>query len=267
MRNKIDTLTLAWATHRLSGISSPANSAYSASELEYQLKGSGAKALFTCMPLLAVALEAAGKSGIPRGRVYLLPVPKELTGGTITSSEFRTVNDLIKDGESLPKLPQLQWAEGQGARQTAFLCYSSGTSGLPVWCRNQSMVDRCNVTNISQKGVMISHRNVIANTLQIKYYEKKQRESMKAPGSQYDYTDVASGLLPQSHIYSLVMGCHATTYRGDQVINMPKFELKSFLESIQKFGINTLYLVSCNNSACSQNFHHTSQCFGRFRDS
>ena len=40
-------MTLAYATHRLSGVVSPANAAYSAAELEFQLKDSGARALFT----------------------------------------------------------------------------------------------------------------------------------------------------------------------------------------------------------------------------
>ena len=40
-------MTLAYAVHRLNGIATPANAAYSASELEFQLKSSGAKALFT----------------------------------------------------------------------------------------------------------------------------------------------------------------------------------------------------------------------------
>jgi ribosome assembly protein SQT1 len=40
-------MTLAYAIHRLDGIASPANAAYSAAELEFQLKSSGAKALFT----------------------------------------------------------------------------------------------------------------------------------------------------------------------------------------------------------------------------
>ena len=45
---------------------------------------------------------------------------------------FRTVSELIADGRKLPKLEALKWPKGQGARQTAYLCYSSGTSGLPV---------------------------------------------------------------------------------------------------------------------------------------
>jgi acyl-CoA synthetase (AMP-forming)/AMP-acid ligase II len=94
---------------------------------------------------------------------------------------------------------------------------------------------------------MISHRNVIANTMQIKAYENPWRKSMKSITDQSDYTDVALGLLPQNHIYSLVVICHATTYRGDQVIILPKFEIAWYLESIARFKINSLYLVSiCN---------------------
>lgn len=46
-RLQIDSMTLAYATSRLNGISSPANAAYSASELEFQMRNAGAKALFT----------------------------------------------------------------------------------------------------------------------------------------------------------------------------------------------------------------------------
>jgi long-subunit acyl-CoA synthetase (AMP-forming) len=129
---QIDTLTLAWATHRLSGISSPANAAYSAEELEHQLKSSGSKALFTCVPLLPVALEAASRCGIPKNRVYILSLPKGATGGKETPKEYKTVDQIIEEGQNLPRLEDLKWKKGQGARQTAFLCYSSGTSGLPV---------------------------------------------------------------------------------------------------------------------------------------
>ncbi|MCJ1320435.1 hypothetical protein MMC15_005774 [Xylographa vitiligo] len=222
--NTIDTLTLAWATHRLNGISSPANAAYSADELAYQLNNSGSKALFTCVPLLPIALEAASQSNISRNRVFLISLPKEFTGQD-TPSDFKTVDQLIEEGTGLPQLEALQWEEGQGARQVAFLCYSSGTSGLP-------------------KGVMISHRNVISNVLQISTYEKPYRDMMKKNSpSNADFLEITLGLLPQSHIYSLVVICHATGYRGDQVINLPKFEINTYLSAIQRFKINTLLLV------------------------
>ncbi|KAK0645300.1 AMP-dependent ligase vlmC [Lasiodiplodia hormozganensis] len=222
--NTIDTLTLAWATHRLGGIQTPANAAYSAPEIEYQLKDSGAKCLFTCLPLLPTALEACSKAGIPKNRIYILDVPKEITGGKSAPSEYKTVDQLIKEGEKLPRLENLDWSDGEGARRTAFLCYSSGTSGLP-------------------KGVMISHRNVIANTLQIKTFDKSCRDKKIPPGTQSDYTETALGLLPMSHIYCLVVICHASVYRGDRVVVLPKFEFKPYLEAIQRFKVNCLYLV------------------------
>jgi long-subunit acyl-CoA synthetase (AMP-forming) len=123
-------MTITYAVHRLNGILTPANAAYSAPELEYQLKSAGAKALFTCIPLLETSLQAAKAVGIPNKHVYILEMPKEITGGK--SVPFRTVDDLIIDGRKLEKLESLKWTKGQGARQTAFLCYSSGTSGLPV---------------------------------------------------------------------------------------------------------------------------------------
>ena len=88
--------------------------------------------MFTCTPLLSLALEAAAESGIPRNRVYLLELPKEATGGLCPPSDIKTVDQLIEDGAKLPPVEKLKWTKSQGARQTAFLCYSSGTSGLPV---------------------------------------------------------------------------------------------------------------------------------------
>ncbi len=93
---------------------------------------------------------------------------------------------------------------------------------------------------------MISHKNVIANVLQIATYEKQFRAKMNRPGGHHEYTDVALGLLPQSHIYALVVICHTSVYRGDGVINLPKFEINLFLEAIQAHKINTLFLVSVN---------------------
>ncbi|KAH8660818.1 amp dependent CoA ligase-like protein [Tricladium varicosporioides] len=216
--NTIDSMTLAYAVHRLSGIASPANAAYSASELEFQLKNSSAKALFTCIPLLETALAAAKASGIPRERVFILEMPKAFSGDK--SVPFKTVGQLITEGARLPKLQELKWEKGQGKRQTAYLCYSSGTSGLP-------------------KGVMISHRNVISNIMQFERAESMQRSRRLAN----EQTEVVLGLLPLSHIYGLVVIAHAGAYRGDEVIVLPKFELPSFLNAIQTYKIEGLYLV------------------------
>ena len=71
--------------------------------------------------------------------------------------------------------------------------------------------------------------------MQITAYESSCRK---------DRTEIGLGLLPLSHIYGLVVIAQASTYRGDTVIVLPKFELLSYLKAIQEYKINTLYLVS-----------------------
>ncbi|KAI5925713.1 hypothetical protein F4810DRAFT_717391 [Camillea tinctor] len=211
--NSIDYIMSTFAVHRLSGIVTPANAMYSTSELEHQLKSSGVKALITCIPLLDTALKATRACGIPDDNVFLLDLP-----GHAKDVSFKTVNDLIAEGRSLPEVERLSWTKGQGARQVAYLCYSSGTSGLP-------------------KAVMVAHQNMIANMMQVRWHEQPGRE---AKGVQ---TQAQLGLLPFSHIYGLVVVTCAGLYRGDEVVVLPRFELESLLQCIQKFKINHMHLV------------------------
>lgn len=85
---------------------------------------------------------------------------------------------------------------------------------------------------------MISHRNVIANTLQISKYDQSYRDKFGV-----GYTSAVLGLLPYNHIYGLVVVCMVSTYRGDQVIVLPKFDLHQYLQSIAEYKINDLYIV------------------------
>ncbi|KAG4273450.1 hypothetical protein FPRO04_14553 [Fusarium proliferatum] len=211
--NTIDYIPVTHAVHRVDGIVTPASSAYSASELEHQLRSSGAKALFTCVPLLSTALKAASAVGIPEKHIFLLPLPDNPSEGS-----FKTIEDVISEGQNLPPLEVPAWTSGQGKRQVAYLCYSSGTSGLP-------------------KAVMISHYNVIACTLMI-----HTSESIARAQDNID-TQVALGLLPFSHIYGLVVIAHIGQYRGDEVIVLQRFQLDQLLAAIEKFRIEQLCVV------------------------
>ncbi|CZR37516.1 putative phenylacetyl-CoA ligase [Fusarium proliferatum ET1] len=213
--NTIDFVTAIYGVHRLNGIATPANAAYSSDELTHQLKASGAKALVTCTPLLEVALEAAKNVGISFENIYLFDIPR---AEPASSFKHTSVEDLINEGSKLQELERLQWAQGQGARQTAFLCFSSGTSGLP-------------------KAVMISHRNVISNVLQHVTYDSVARRKKGVE------TQAVTGFLPFSHIYGLVIAAHTCTWRGDQIIVLPKFEFNDFLKSVQEFKIRQLLVV------------------------
>ncbi|RSL59480.1 hypothetical protein CEP53_005757 [Fusarium sp. AF-6] len=211
--NAVDTFSVTQAVHRLSGIVTPASAAYSASELEHQLRSSGAKALFTCAGLIDRAVKAAEAVGISRDHIFLLETP----GGS-KGLKFTTVDELIHQGATLPALESLKWVKGQGARQVAYLCYSSGTSGLP-------------------KAVMISHRNVIANVLQISAFDSVSRQKLGIK------TQACLGVLPFSHIYGLLIISYASTFRGDGVIVMPEFDFEAVLSAVQKYQIALLFVV------------------------
>ncbi|KAF7556194.1 hypothetical protein G7Z17_g1649 [Cylindrodendrum hubeiense] len=211
--NTIDYIPLTHSIHRLNGIVSLSSAALSASELEQQLRSSRAKALFTCIPLLDTGLKAATAASIPHDHVFILPMP-----GTDDTVPFRTIEDLIEDGSKLPELPPLNWAQGQGARQAAYLLYSSGTSGLP-------------------KPVVISHYNIIAGILQTGTFDSVAR---KAQGVE---TQVMLGLLPFSHVFGLMLITHLGTFRGDEIIVLPRYDFVSFLSAVSRFKIEQLSIV------------------------
>lgn len=80
--------------------------------------------------------------------------------------------------------------------------------------------------------------------VQIAAFEKPYRDQkIKDVRNQSDYTENVLGLLPMSHIYGLVVICHASVYRGDGVIVLPKFDFANTLQAIQDHKINTLFLV------------------------
>ncbi|KND86884.1 4-coumarate--CoA ligase 3 [Tolypocladium ophioglossoides CBS 100239] len=213
--NTIDTLTVSWATHRLNGISVPISSLYSVDELAGQLKKTKCKGLVTCAPLLDAALSAAELAGLPRTRIFLLQVPEASRRGVSAPEDMKSIDQLIDQGRGTPPLSDLAWEAGRGAKQTAFLCSSSGTSGLP-------------------KNVMISHRNAIANIMQIVTYESTYQPLEP---------ELCLGVLPQSHIYSLVVVSQASIWRGDGVVVRQGFELGQTLKAIQYHKIKRLWLV------------------------
>ncbi|KAH7118061.1 phenylacetyl-CoA ligase-like protein [Dactylonectria estremocensis] len=221
--NTIDYLPLTWAVHRLGGIVTPANAQYSSSDLAHQLKDSGSRCLFTCWPLLQTAIKAAKDAGIARNRIYLLELPDAPPIGA-QNLEFGSVTELRMLGKQEPSIDALRWTKGEGKRRAAFICYSSGTSGLP-------------------KGVIISHHNVITNTMQVCTFENPSRQRSSERLAQKPYMENVLGLLPLSHIYGLVMIAHCSVWRGDGVVILPKFEFKECLQAIQDHAINTLFLV------------------------
>ncbi len=92
------------------------------------------------------------------------------------------------------------------------LPYSSGTTGLP-------------------KGVMLTHRNLIANVLQIDEV------------FQISEDDVLVGCLPFFHIYGQTVIMNLGLRNGATVVTMPRFDLDQFLALIAEHGVTLANIV------------------------
>lgn len=167
--NCIDTPAVTWGCHWAGGILSPANPGYTVDELAFQLKDSGAKGLVTQMPFIKAAREAAQKAGIPEDRVIIIGDGRDPTH---KAKHFTSIQNT--SGSARYRRTKLNPDE-----DLAFLVYSSGTTGHP-------------------KGVMLTHRNIVANTMMIKAGEAGNLDWKGGPTGE---GDKLMAFLPFFHIY------------------------------------------------------------------
>jgi acyl-CoA synthetase (AMP-forming)/AMP-acid ligase II len=99
-------------------------------ELTLQLQSSKSAAVFTSRQLLRNATEACRTAGIPERNVFI--VETAVISSMAVDGQQTTIDYQCEFGQTLPQLESLSCEEQQEASRVAFLCYSSGTSGLPV---------------------------------------------------------------------------------------------------------------------------------------
>lgn len=167
--NSIDTPAIMWGTHWAGGVISPANPAYTVDELAFQLKNAGAKALATHLTVLPVARQAAKRVGIPEDRLMLIGDERDPDAKVKHFTSVRNISGATR----------FRKAKIDPAKDLAFIVYSSGTSGTP-------------------KGVRLSHRNIVANILQLKAGDGG---NLTWNGSADGKGDRVLAFLPFYHIY------------------------------------------------------------------
>lgn len=204
---------------------SPANPAYSAAELAFQLKNSESKALLTQPALLEIAFEAAKIAGISRDRILVM--------GEEKCVEARHFTDFIKAASQVPKVRR----RVQLPSDLCYIPYSSGTTGLP-------------------KGVCLTQRNMVANLLQL---DTTQHE-LNWNGGPDGKGDSILAVLPFYHAYGesaclsnssvskltyTGLSCllHHPIYAGIKTIVLPKFALDTWCQAVQDYKITFSYVV------------------------
>ena len=182
------------AVATLGGIISTVNPLYTPRELAQQLADSGASYVVTVAPLLEAAREATRQSAVKEIFVF-----GEAAGATpfasLLQGDGNVPSVVINPREDVVALP-----------------YSSGTTGLP-------------------KGVMLTHRNLVANIVQTSAVVQAPEEERTI------------AVLPFYHIYGFTVLLNISLYQGVTVVTMPRFDLELFLRIIQDYRITRANIV------------------------
>lgn len=210
--NCIDTPVVTWGVLWAGGIVSPANPGYNVEELTFQLKDSGAKALVTQWDQLENATKAARQAGIPEDRIILIGDKRD------PDARFKHFSSI----RNIAGTSRYRRTKVDSDKDLAFLVYSSGTTGLP-------------------KGVMLSHRNIVANTMQLKRGETPGLSSKPRPEAPEG--DSILAFLPFFHIYGLTCLLHQSIYSGLKCVVLPKFNIEDWCKFVQDHKVTFGYVV------------------------
>ena len=211
------------------------NPLYTSREMEHQFNDSGAKALVIVANFCSELEECLARTPIKHVIVTkipdLFPQPKQFIVNLVLKHVKKMVpaynipnaidfRDCVKPQSTKSKPVALK------STDTAFLQYTGGTTGV-------------------SKGAVLTHRNVIANMLQMQAWMgdtlKEGREVIVTP-------------LPMYHIFSLTVNCMAFIALGGKnvLVTNPR-DIPAFVKELKKHdwtvmtGVNTLFNALLND--------------------
>lgn len=168
------------------------NPTYTAPEIAYQLADAGAVMLITVPAFADIAHQAA--QGTQVRDIVVIGGQVGLTLADVMGQPLHAQVPVDPDSHIV------------------VLPYSSGTTGRP-------------------KGVMLTHRNLVANVTQ----------AGAVSGLTAD--DVAIAFLPFFHIYGMTVLMNLFLQQGAKLVTMPRFDLELFLRLIETHRATRLYIV------------------------
>jgi acyl-CoA synthetase (AMP-forming)/AMP-acid ligase II len=178
----------------IGGVVTTINPLATADDLVYQLKDSGAQYLLTAPEQMERVTRATQQA--PMRAIFTVV---EMAGVTPFAA--------LLTGTAEPPEPPSSLSQNVAA-----LLYSSGTTGLP-------------------KGVMLTHRNLVANICQLQ------------PLMRVTEDDTVINAMPFFHAAGWVILFHMSLANGCTIVTLPRFELEAFLRACQDYGVTRTLVV------------------------
>ncbi|MCW1929230.1 long-chain-fatty-acid--CoA ligase [Bhargavaea beijingensis] len=217
------------------GVVVQTNPLYTEKELAYQMNDSGARAILTLDILFPRASKVIGETALENvivtGIKDYLPFPKNVLYPFVQKREYGMTVKVEHRGRNhlfteVMKRKQAEPIETLDIQQEdlALLQYTGGTTGAP-------------------KGVMLSHRNLIANTEMCAAWMYRCE-----PGE-----EVVLGILPFFHVYGMTTVLVLSVSQGNKMVLVPKFDPETVLKLIDKQsptlfpGAPTIYIGLLNH--------------------
>jgi long-chain acyl-CoA synthetase len=220
------------------------NPLYTPRELEHQLKDSGAEAIVILENFAATLQQVVARTPVKHVVVASLGEMLGFPKGVIVNYTVRKLRKMVP-AFSLPGHVRFSDALDAGARRRlepvqvraediAFLQYTGGTTGV-------------------SKGATLTHRNLIANVLQMEaWIVPALQDTSRGPvPEQFVYICA----LPLYHVFALVVNCLFGMRIGslNVLITNPR-DIPGLVKELAKYkfnvipGVNTLYNALCENA-------------------
>ncbi|GAE26149.1 long-chain-fatty-acid-CoA ligase [Halalkalibacter wakoensis JCM 9140] len=211
------------------------NPLYVERELEHQLIDSGAKVII-CLDLVFPRVQKVRSNTsleyvIVTGIKDYLPFPKNLLYPFVQKKNTGIKVDVVYDKNTLSFKPFLKAGSLQDlnvsldpVEDIALLQYTGGTTG-------------------PAKGVMLTHQNLVVNTIQCIHWTYKT-----VPGKERGLA-----VLPFFHVYGMTVSMNFGIMNGFTTVILPKFDPKMVLKTIEKQkitlfpGAPTMYVALVND--------------------
>ena len=217
------------------GIVVQMNPLYMEREIEYQLNDSDSKIIFTLDILYSKVAKVKAltkiehvivtsiKDYLPFPKNILYPFVQKKSQNVAVKIEHQGTNHLFTEIMKTSAATELD-LKVDPKEDLALLQYTGGTTGFP-------------------KGVMLTHRNLVANTTMCAKWMYKCTDGQES----------ILGILPFFHVYGMTTVMNLSILQGFKMILLPRFDVNDTLKTIQKQkptifpGAPTIYIALLNH--------------------